>query len=106
MYLQAKQDELHFKIDVEHREKQRERRRHWHERIVEAGESAGMPVVKPARFGRGKTMTVGVCSDEDMNSLKAVDWRQTDGEGRLDLKKTVEVLKKAERVLQAAVSTS
>ena len=101
LYLQAKQGELHFKIDVENREKWRERRGHWHERIVEAGESAGVPVVKPARFGLGKTMTVAVLKDGD-----DYDWRQTDGEGRLDLEKTVEVLKKAERVLQAAVSTS
>ena len=98
LYLQAKQDELHFKIDAEHRETRRERRRHWHERIMEAGESAGMTVVKPARFGSGKTMTVAV--------LEEVDWRQPDREGRLDLEKTVEVLQKAERVLQAAVSTS
>ena len=95
LYLQAKQSELHFKIDVEHREKRRERRQHWHERIVEAGESAGMPVVKPARFGSGKTMTVAILEG---------DWRRAGGDGRLDLEKTVGVLKKAERVLQAAVS--
>lgn len=95
LYLQAKQDELHFKIDVEHREKRRERRWHWHERIVEAGESEGMPLEKPARFGSGKTMTVAILNG---------DWRRSGSDGRLDLEKTVEVLKKAERVLQAAVS--
>ena len=98
VYWQAEWGKLCFKIDVENHEKWRERRWHWHERIVDAGESAGMPIVKPARFGSGKTMTVAVLEEDD--------WRQPDGEGRLDLKKTVEVLKKAERVLQAAVSTS
>ena len=101
VYWQAEWGKLCFKIDVENHEKWRERRGHWHERIVEAGESAGVPVVKPARFGLGKTMTVAVLKDGD-----DYDWRQTDGEGRLDLEKTVEVLKKAERVLQTAVSTS
>ena len=94
MYLQAKQDELHFKIEVEHREKRRERRWHWHERIVQAGESEGMTLKKPARFGSGKTMTVAILEG---------DWRQSGRDGRLDLEKTVEELKKAERVLQAAL---
>ena len=99
VYWQAEWGKLCFKIDVENHEKWRERRWHWHERIVEVGESAGMQVVKPTRFGFGKTMTVAVPKD-------IADWRQLDSEGRLDLEKTVEVLKKAERVLQAAVSTS
>ena len=96
MYLQSEQEKLCFKIWVENSDQRSERRQHWHERIVDAGESAGMPIAKPARFGSGETMTVAV--------LAEVDWRQPDGEGRLDLEKTVEVLKKAERVLQTAVS--
>ena len=96
VYWQAEREKLCFKISVGGDGSWGERRWHWHERIVEAGESARMPVVKPARFGSGKTMTVAI--------LEGGDWRRSGSDGRLDLEKTVEVLKKAERVLQAAVS--
>ena len=92
---QAEQENLCFKISVEGDGNRGEHRWHWHEQIVQAGESEGMPLEKPARFGSGKTMTVAVLEG---------DWRQSGNDGRLDLEKTVEVLKKAERVLQVAVS--
>ena len=95
VYWQAEREKLCFKISVEDDGSWGERRWHWHERIVQAGESEGMTLKKPARFGSGKTMTVAILEG---------DWRQSGSDGRLDLEKTVEVLKKAERVLQAAVS--
>ncbi len=95
VYLQAEQEKLCFKIWVEDSDQRSERRQHWHEQIVHAGESLGLPIKKPARFGSGTSMTVAILEG---------DWRQSGSDGRLDLEKTVEELKKAERVLQAAVS--
>ena len=95
VYWQVEQENLCFKISVEGDGNRGERRWHWHELIVQAGKSERMTLEKPARFGSGKTMTVAVLEG---------DWRRSGSDGRLDLEKTVEVLKKAERVLQAAVS--
>ena len=95
VYWQAEREKLCFKISVGGDGSWGERRWHWHERIVQAGESERMLLKKPARFGSGKTMTVAILNG---------DWRRSGSDGRLDLEKTVEVLNKAERVLQAAVS--
>jgi len=94
VYLQAEQDKLCFKISVQDRERSRERRGHWHEKIMEAAKSIGMPIEKPHRFGTGKTMTVAVLKD----------WRRADERGLLDMDATVGVLRRAEQVLDAATS--
>ena len=94
VYLQAEQEKLCFKIWVEDSDQRSERRQHWHERIMQAGESLDPPIKKPDRFGSGTHMTVAV---------REGDWRQTDGEGRLDLGKTVGVLERMERVVKEAV---
>lgn len=96
-YWQDKRKNLCFKISVGDDGNRGERRWHWHERIMKAGESEGMSLIKP-RFGSGEAMTVAI--------LEGDDWRQSGSDGRLDLEKTVEVLKKAERVLQAAVASA
>ena len=44
----------------------------WHERIMQAGESLGLSIKKPARFGSGTHMTVAVLKE---------DWCKPDGEG-------------------------
>ena len=93
VYLQVEEEKLCFKIWVEDSDQRSERRQHWHKQIVQAGESLRLPIKKPARFGYGKTMTVAILEG---------DWRRSGSGGRLDLEKTVEVLNKAERVLQAA----
>lgn len=94
LYLQTEQEKLCFKISVGDSTKRSERRQHWHERIMQTGESLGLPIGKPARFGSGTHMTVAVLKE---------DWRKPDGEGRLDLGKTVGVLEQAERVVKEAV---
>lgn len=94
VYLQAEQDKLCFKISVQDRERRRERREHWYEKIMEAAKSIGMPVEKPHRFGTGQTMTVAVLND----------WRRADERGLLDVDATVGVLRKAEQVLDLATS--
>ena len=96
VYLQAEQDKLCFKIkvSVQDTERRRERREHWHEKIIEAAKSIGIPFEKPGRFGNGETMTVAVLND----------WRKVDESGILEIDATVGVLRKAEQVLDAATS--
>ena len=94
VYLQAEQAKLCFKISVQDRERGRERRGHWHEKIMEAANSIEIPIEKPHKFGTGKTMTVAVLND----------WRGADERGLLDMDTTVGVLRRAEQVLDAATS--
>ncbi len=97
LHLQIEWGRLCFKIKVGDASKRRERRQHWHERIVEAGRASALPVVRPARFGSGYTMTVAIVEG---------DFRQAGADGRLDLDATLAILRQAEQVLCAAAQTA
>ena len=66
----------------------------WHERAVEAGRGR---VVKPDRMRVGNTMTVGWWKE---------NWMAFGKDKSLDLAGTIENLKQAEEVLQAAISSN
>ena len=94
VYLQAEQDKLCFKISVQDKERRREHRGYWHEKIMEEAKSIETSVEKPYRFAIGHDMTVAVLND----------WRRKDERGLLDMDATVGVLRRAEQVLDAATS--
>ncbi len=87
---------LCFKVEASEtpRDQRQDLKRFWHARAVEAG---GGRVVKPDRMRVGNTMTVGWWNE---------DWMVFDKDNSLDLAGTIENLKQAEEVLQAAVSSN
>lgn len=95
IYLQIEHGPVVFKIAVEEKSNQREKRALWHNRILElAGEKGMKNVVKPKRFGTGQHMTVAVFEP---------GWRKVGSDGLLDYEATIEVLKKLEDFFRSAV---
>ncbi len=87
---------LCFKVDAGEtpRDQWQDLKWSWHERVVEAGRGR---VVKPHRMRVGNTMTVGWWKE---------NWMAFGKDNRLDLAGTIENLKQAEEVLQAAISSN
>jgi hypothetical protein len=92
-YLQIEQDKFCFKIWVKDQEKRRELREHWHQRILEVCSRHGLKAKRPDRFGNGNYMTVAILDQ---------DFRIVNERNQIDLPRTLELLKKAESVLDDA----
>ncbi len=91
-YLQLEQEKFCFKIWVKDPEKRRELREFWHNKIVNECSRHDIKVKRPDRFGNGNYMTVAIMDQE---------FRIVDESQRLDLKKTIELFRRAEAVLVA-----
>ncbi|MCY4226729.1 MAG: hypothetical protein OXF20_03360 [Gammaproteobacteria bacterium] len=85
--LQLENDKLCFKLDLY--DLPNEKKWEWCERITSQSELA----VKPGKMGSGKVVTVAVYKD---------GWIRFNDRGVLDLKKTVAVLRSAEKILVKA----
>jgi len=92
-YLQLEESKLCFKISVENREDRSRLRSFWKDAVLRQAEAAGLQVIRPTSFGRGKSMTVAVL---------AYDYRIINQEGFIDLEKTVAVMHEAKQVLLKA----
>jgi hypothetical protein len=92
-YLEIEQGKLCFKIAVEDREKRVPLRDLWHEKILKECARLGVNAERPNQFGNGTYMTVAVFAGE---------FPVAGSDQLLDFPKTVELLRKAERVLDAA----
>ena len=105
IYLQIEQKHVAFKIDVpnESSNKRREIRDYWHHKVMESAKKNGIRIVKPERFGNGRTMTVAVYNS-DVDSNKNPEWRVVVND-KLDYDATIEVLKSLEEVLRSAVES-
>ncbi len=90
-YLQLEQDKFCFKIWVKNNDERTQLRAKWHKAIEKHGQNYGLDLTKPTRFGNGEYMTVCVFHGE---------YRETKN-GVIDIKKTVEKLKKAEKLLKS-----
>lgn len=88
----SERQKLCFKVERE--DASDDMRDEYHNAILATGAGA---VVRPARMRRGKTMTVGVWEG---------DWLAFSADRRLDINGTVENLKKAERIVDAAASST
>jgi hypothetical protein len=93
-YLQLEDSKLCFKIRVANPEDYTRLRGKWHERFMAAGERAGLPLVRPPRFGRGETMTVAMLDG---------DYRLVGSDGNLDLDATIHLLRDVEAAFGDAV---
>ncbi|MDZ7692265.1 MAG: PD-(D/E)XK nuclease family protein [Balneolaceae bacterium] len=96
-YLQLENNKLCFKIKITQETNYSTIRNRWHKKVVQAGQSFDIPISKPVRFGHGQQMTVAILN---------ADYRETDEAGKLDLEKTLQVLKKASSILEEARNVS
>jgi len=94
-YLQLEEDQLCFKIMVEDKGQQVAAWQAWHDVLMAEARGSELQVTRPGRRGTGTWMTVAVLTGE---------YRQADAAGLLDMDRTVAVLKKAEELLDAAVT--
>ncbi len=94
-YLQLEQEKLCFKIWVGDNWDKRKTRSYWHELIIDCATDleTNLTVTKPTRFGNGRFMTVCIASNE---------YRITDEHGVIDLVKTVNMIKDAEKIIERA----
>ena len=90
-YKKVVEGKLCFKIEVKNKEDRKKYRSKWHKTLKERTKEYGLDLVKPTRFGNGETMTVCLLNG---------DYRVTKN-GIIDMDKTVEVLKKAEKLLES-----
>ena len=89
-YLQLEQGKLCVKIYVENKSQRAEYRDIWHRRVIDNCQKQELDFIKPERFGSGTYMTVAVLR---------YTYLQKDESGMLDYKKTVELLKKAGKLI-------
>ncbi len=89
-YLQLEQEKLCFKVWVKNKEERRNLRNNWSASIREHSEKSDLNLIKPIRFGNGNYMTVCLFNGE---------YRSVNGNGILDIEKTVSTLKKCEELL-------
>ena len=97
VYLQLEGPRLCFKIEVLEKGDRTSNRNQWYERIRQVAPSLQFNIKKPKRFGHGKSMTVAELVD---------DYLLADEDSKLDIARTVEVLRHSERVLDEAASAS
>ena len=95
IYLQIEQDKLCFKIapSANDTSTRRDVRTIWYERIIEKSREHGLPIKKPKRFGNGSHMTVCIFDGE---------YRKTKDDGTIDIPSTIDLLRKAEKLLELA----
>lgn len=94
VYLQLENIKLCFKIEVTEKSERSGTRDAWYGHLMNTARSHDLPVKKPNRFGNGQWMTVAVCDDD---YLIVTD-------GKVDLVKTVAVMRRAEELLDLAVT--
>lgn len=101
VYLQLEGSEgrakLNFRISVKEKSAWSSRRDSWHHRLIDAAAGSAISVIKPRRFGYGKTMAAAELDG---------DFRRCEDDGRLDIDSTLLVLKEAENLLDAALVTT
>lgn len=91
MYLQIEEKKFCFKIWVENKDRRSELRNKIHRKIIQEAKNHDIEVVKPDRFGNGQYMTVTVLKNE---------YRVTNSENIIDMARTVENIKKIEKILE------
>lgn len=82
---------LSFKIEVKNKGDRKKYRSKWYKILKERAKEYELDLIKPTRFGNGETMTVCQLKEDYRNSKNGI----------IDMDKTVEVLKKAEKLLES-----
>lgn len=87
-YLQLEERKLCFKIAVYEESRRTDLKWKWHERFLKAAEASPLSVVKPV-LRNGTWMTVAVVDG---------DYRSANKDGKIDLEKTLDMLREAQRI--------
>jgi len=96
IYMQLENDKLCYKISIDNEGSNYSKlRNYWNKKIIEVSQSIDLDIHKPKRFGYGEHMTVAVLGG---------DYRVSNSNKLLDQDKTIEKLKKAERVLNKVIN--
>jgi len=93
-YLQLEEGKLCFKIAVNDKSRRTDLKWIWHERFLNAAEGSPVSVVKPV-LRNGNFMTVAVLDG---------DYRRTNKDGKIDLEKTLDILREVQRIYDKAES--
>ncbi len=96
VYLQLEQEKFCFKISVDDAEKRHSLRQHWYEQISSRCSEHGLKARRPDRFGNGQYMTVAIMDQE---------YRAVDNNGVINMEETLKILKSAQSVIDACLST-
>lgn len=91
-YLQLEENKLCFKIKVDDPAERKKLRNNWYKSIKSKCSDFELDLIKPARFGSGRHMTVIVAKE---------DYRTVKQDGCIDMVATVNNLKKAQLFLHA-----
>jgi len=94
-YLQLEYDKLCFRIEVPEKTQRTAKWLEWHKTLMTQNGTNGVKIEKPTRRA-GQFMTVAVLEG---------NYRQSDAGGLLHLDRTVEMLRNAEALMDAALST-
>jgi hypothetical protein len=94
-YLGLHEDELGFRIQVNEEMQRRAKRDLWAESLKNKNGTAGIKINFLAHRGLGNRMKVAV--------LECGDYRQKNDQGLLDLDRTLDTLKRAEKLMDAAL---
>lgn len=98
-YLHLEEEEVCFKIVIEDKEERRTARWEWYQSLRTTCEHPDFAVkIKKPRFRSGKWMTAA--------KLDIDDYRQVNEHGAIDIPRTVDLLKQAEEIMDAALSNS
>lgn len=93
-YLQLEESKLCFKIAVDEKSRRTDLKWKWHERFLNAAEGSPISVVKPV-LRNGNFMTVAVLDG---------DYRRANKDGKIDLEKTLDILREVQRIYDKAES--
>ena len=96
-YLQLEENKLCFRIEVKDKSKQSSFRNSWCKMLINSEEKFGLNIYRPSRLGKGTWMTAAILDS---------DYRQTDEDGKLDMEKTITLLRKAEKLLEFVLESA
>lgn len=93
-YLQLEENKLCFKIAVDDATRRTDLKWKWNKRFIKASDGSSINVIKPV-LRNGNWMTVAVLDG---------DYRRADKDGKIDLEKTLDIIREAQKIYDKAVS--
>ncbi|PVX81891.1 PD-(D/E)XK nuclease family protein [Paraburkholderia unamae] len=87
---------LCFKLDTTRKGDLKALRMKWHKAVLASATLLGLEAARPPKFGNGKTMTVATFRDFPIG----------DAEGRVDVPATCDLMRRAEKVLEACLANT
>ena len=93
LYLQLEKADLCFKIDVYNKKRRAELKHKWEDRFFKASEGSSVKLVEPV-YQKDNAITVVMVDG---------DYRRADKDGKIDLARTLDVIKEVQKIYDKAV---